>query len=143
MSDKPIIDEERKNSIVNLFNSGSEEDLNMAFQIVHQCDIVKSFPMILQIIAACPKEKYTMQTPFILSENFRKYVVDDLLVGNANLIPATHDLDFITDLWEKHHKLHIINEDIRMRKKLILAFKSDGIKNSFKPNLNPKKNVKK
>lgn len=143
MSKKPIIDEKRKNSIVSLLDSGTEENKNMAFQIVHQCDIVKSFPMLLQIMAACPNLKFTMQTPFLLSENFRAYVIDDLLQGNVGLIPSSHDLDFITDLWERHHKLHIIKEDIEMRKKLILSYTGPGKALQFKPNLNPKKNVKK
>ena len=143
MSEKPIIDEKRKNSIVSLLNSGTEENKNMAVQIIHHCDIVKSFPMLLQIMAACTDSHLTMQTPFILSENFRAYVIDDLLQGDVGLIPAFHDLDFITDLWERHHKLHMIKENIEMRKKLILSYTGPGKALQFKPNLNPKKNVKK
>ncbi len=142
MEDKPIIDKKRMESLRKLIDSGSEENINLAVNIVENCDIEKSFPMILKVIASSPMEKYTMNTPFTRSLTFFSYV-SALIHNKMEMVPIQHDLDFIIDLWERHHKIQIIQEDIRVRKELILAYKSEKLVKSFKPNLNPKKNVRK
>lgn len=141
MEQKPIIDEKKADSLKKLLDSGSQENINLAVQIVEHCDIEKSFPNILNVMASCPNNKFTMNTPFSGSMNFWNYV-SSLIHNKLGLIPIGHSLDFILDLWERHNKIQIIKEDMVQRKKLILSYQGNELVASFKPNLNPKKNVK-
>jgi hypothetical protein len=141
MTEKPIINHNRKNQLQKLLLTDSKEDETLAVSIVDNCNIEKSFPMLLQLMAACPDQKYTMHTALINSKNFLAYTYT-LIRNDVGLIPAQHSLDFILDLWERHNKIQIIKEDMVQRKKLILAYQGNELIASFNPTLNPKKNVK-
>ena len=141
MEQKPIIDEKKAESLKKLLDSGSQENINLAVQIVEHCDIEKSFLRILNVMASCPNNKFTMNTPFSGSMNFWNYV-SSLIHNRLDQIPIEISLDFILDLWERHNKIQIIKEDMVQRKKLILAYKGNYSVASFNPKLNPKKNVR-
>lgn len=141
MSDKPIIDEKRKDKFKALLDSREKENINLVVNIVDKCDIEKSFPMILELMAACPFPNYTMNTPFVVCQNFYEYV-SSLIHDRQEEIPTQHSIQFIMDLWERHNKMQIIKEDIHFRKKLLKAYAGIEVAFQFKPNLNPKKNVK-
>lgn len=141
MAEKIIIDNQRSKKIVSMLESGDEDTITMAVKIVDNCDIEKSFPELLFIMASHQNVKYTMLTPLVTSVNFFHYVLN-LEENVFIMIPVQPSLDFILKLWKGYHEINSISEDLNIKSRIIKAYQAEDTIHSFNPKLNPKKNVK-
>jgi hypothetical protein len=131
MAEKAILTKEHTEKILKLLRSKSEDDQDLALSIVDNCNIEKSFEEILYILSSHQDSLYTLNTPLIKSKNIQQYIVGDLLLGAYERIPVEPDLNFLLDLWERHHKIQIVQGDLQVRKRLISAYVGKLSESSF------------
>lgn len=124
---------------------GSEEDANLAVTIIDNCNMEVSFPWIISLISQRSNKTYSLSSMVCKSNNVCKYI--DELIGRGHPFPLEYDLDYLFSLltrWE----VKTNSEVSASIKKIIIAdyesLKTEkSVRYTFKPQLKPKKDVRK
>jgi len=116
---------------------GSEENAKLVANIVDNCDVVKSLPIILALIPQSNNKFWRLTSTIGMSKNALMYMA----ILHTDILPLTYSLDWLLhtyDLHCKEEKIEKTSSEYKVLKNLIITnyVQPDGEKSTmydFKP----------
>jgi hypothetical protein len=124
---------------------GSEEDANLAVTIIDNCSIEVSFPWIISLISQRSNKTYALSSVVCKSNNVCRYIAG--LIGEKTPFKIEYNLDYLLGLLVLHEEITNNKTPASIKKIIIADYESlkteKSLMYTFKPQLKPKKDVRK
>jgi hypothetical protein len=139
-----ILDYKDYTKLKNLLK-GSKEDANLAVAIIDNCDISVSFPWIISLISQRADKTYALSSVVCKSNNVCRYIAE--LIGEKTPFELEYNLDYLLALLTRWEVNTNSKTPASIKKIIITDYESLNTEKSvlytFKPQLKPKKDVRK
>lgn len=139
-----ILDYKDYTKLKNLLK-GSEEDANLAVSIINACDVRLSFPWIISLISQRATKTYSLNSHVCKSNNVCIYIAR--LIGEKTPFALQYDIDYLMMLLNLHEDNVKSKTPASIIKIIVSDYESlqteKSVMYTFKPQLKPKKDVRK